>query len=158
MASEKLQTIVFNTTVCVRPSCFPASCKNAALGNVGRLRHCPPAATEPEGSFPRGIGGKGRPASHLYRDVGTVFAKSDVERDKSIGKGIEHFPFATHRRGRGDSARRQMIFRWLLSLGIAGLSVVFGIFTGMGKAKFADPMPNRSLANATINGTVFRLP
>ena len=40
---------------------------------------------------------------------------------------------------------------WLIWLGIAGLAVVFGIFTEMGMAKLSDPSPHHSVSLAIVN-------
>jgi hypothetical protein len=96
-SSENEQTIVFNTTVCVRRVKLAASCENAAIGNVGRLRPCPAAAQGREKAVSRKTGGEGGLASDIYRDAGTVVAKSHCERRKGSGKGVECVAFKAHR-------------------------------------------------------------
>ena len=91
------KTIVFNTTVCVRRPFLAASCENAAIGNVGRFRPCPAAAQGREKAVSRKISGEGEPASDIYRDAGTVFAKSNCERRKGSGKSIERIAFKAYR-------------------------------------------------------------
>jgi hypothetical protein len=91
------QTIVFNTTVCVRCMKLAASCENAAIGNVGRFRPCPATAQGREKVVSRKTRGESEPASDIYRNAGTVFAKSDCERRKSSGKGVERVAFKAYR-------------------------------------------------------------
>jgi hypothetical protein len=96
-SSENKQTTVFNTTVCVRRMKLAAFCENAAIGNVGRFRPCPAAAQGGDKAVSRKTGGEGEPASDIYRDAGTVFAKSDCERRKGSGKGVERVAFKAYR-------------------------------------------------------------
>jgi len=91
------KTIVFNTTVCVRRLNLAASCENAAIGNVGRFRPRPAAAQGRQKAVSRKTGGESGLASDIYRDAGTVFAKSHCERRKGSGKGVERVTFKAYR-------------------------------------------------------------